>query len=108
MLQRAIEFANENPGIFGIVICALFLVAILILVLDNRDRKNAQQRIQQMEEQLETKEIIIDHKDAEIWSLKVELFKAREDGKREIHKRDIRIQQLESDKKQLSKWGNEK
>ena len=40
--------------------------------------------------------------------MKVDLFRAREDGKREIHKRDARIQQLELDKKQLSKWGGPK
>ena len=65
-------------------------------------------KIRQLEEAVETKETLIDHKDAEIQRLKVDLFRAREDGKREIHKRDVRIQQLELDKKQLSKWGTEK
>lgn len=108
MLQKFIEAANENPGVFGIVLCVLFLIAVLILVLDNRDRKRMNRKIRQLKEAVGTKEALIVYKDAEIQRLKVALFRAKEDGKREIHKRDARIQQLELDKKQLTKWGTEK
>ena len=84
------------------------LVAVLILTLDRRHEKRMKARIRQLEEAVETKEMLLVHKDAEIQRLKVDLFRAREDGKREIHKRDVRIQQLELDKKQLTKWGSEK
>ncbi len=108
MLQRFIDAANQNLWVFGLVLCALFLIAVLILALDNRDRKRMRKKIWQLKEAVETKEMLIVHKDAEIKQLKVDLFRAREDGKREIHKRDMRIQQLELDKKQLTKWGSEK
>lgn len=108
MLQRFIDAANQNLWVFGLVLCALFLIAVLILALDNRDRKRMRKKIRQLKKTVETKEILIVHKDAEIKQLKVDLFRAREDGKREIHKRDMRIQQLELDKKQLTKWGSEK
>ena len=115
MLQRFIDAANQNLWVFGLVQCGLFLIAVLILALDNRDRKNMRKKIrqleetvEQLEETVETKERLLVHKDAEIKQLKIDLFRAREDGKREIHKRDMRIQQLELDKKQLSKWGAEK
>lgn len=108
MLQRFIDAANQNLWVFGLVLCGLFLIAVLILALDNRDRKRMREKILQLKEAVETKETLIVHKDAEIKQLKVDLFRAREDGKREIHKRDMRIQQLELDKKQLTKWGSEK
>lgn len=108
MLQKFIETANENPAIIGLILCGIMLIAVLILTLDRRHEKRMKARIRQLEEAVETKETLIVHKDAEIQRLKVDLFRAREDGKREIHKRDVRIQQLELDKKQLSKWGAEK
>lgn len=108
MLKRFIDAANENPAIIGLILCGIMVVAVLILALDNRDRKRMRKKIRQLKEAVETKETLIVHKDAEIQRLKVDLFRAREDGKREIHKRDMRIQQLELDKKQLTKWGSEK
>ena len=108
MLQKFIESANENPAIIGLILCGIMLVAVLILTLDRRHEKRMKARIRQLKEAVETKETLIVHKDAEIQRLKVDLFRAREDGKREIHKRDMRIQQLELDKKQLTKWGSEK
>lgn len=108
MLQKFIEAANENPAIIGLILCGIMLTAVLILTLDRRHEKRMKERIRQLKEAVETKERLIVHKDAEIQRLKVDLFRAREDGKREIHKRDVRIQQLELDKKQLSKWGTEK
>lgn len=108
MLQRFIDAANANPAIIGLILCGIMLVAVLILTLDRRHEKRMKARIRQLKEAVETKEILIVHKDAEIRRLKVDLFRAREDGKREIHKRDVRIQQLELDKKQLSKWGTDK
>ncbi len=108
MLQKFIDAANQNLWVFGLVLCALFLIAVLILALDNRDRKRMRKKIRQLKEAVETKEQLIVHKDAEIKQLKVDLFRAREDGKREIHRRDVRIAQLEQDKKQLSKWGSGK
>ena len=108
MLQKFIEAANENPAIIGLILCGIMLTAVLILTLDRRNEKRMKARIRQLKEAIETKETLIVHKDAEIQRLKVDLFRAREDGKREIHKRDARIQQLELDKKQLSKWGGPK
>lgn len=115
MLQRAIDFANQNPAIIGIVMCGIGIAALVILAVGDKRRKVMRKRIWQLKKAIETKEILIVHKDKEIWDLKVELFKAREDRKiaerklqAEIEKRDARIAQLESDKKQLSKWGLEK
>lgn len=108
MLQKFIEAANKNPAIIGLILCGIMMTAVLILTLDRRHEKRMKERIRQLKEAVETKERLIVHKDAEIQRLKVDLFRAREDGKREIHKRDMRIQQLELDKKQLTKWGSEK
>ena len=108
MLQKFIDEANTNPAIIGLILCGIMLVAVLILTLDRRHEKRMKARIRQLKEAVETKETLIVHKDAEIQRLKVDLFRAREDGKREIRKRDMRIQQLELDKKQLTKWGSEK
>lgn len=115
MLQRFIDAANQNLWVFGLVLCALFLIAVLILSLDNRDRKRMRKKIRQLKAAVETKESLIVHKDKEIWDLKVDLFRAKEDGKIALHKAQAeidrltaRIAQLEHDKKQLSKWGSEK
>lgn len=115
MFQRFIDAANENPAICGLILCGIMLVAVLILVLDRSTEKKRKARIHQLKKSVETKEILIVHKDKEIWSLKVELFKAREDGKIAVSKKDAEIErltakiaQLELDKKQLSKWGTEK
>ena len=108
MLQKFIDAANANTAIIGLILCGIMLVAVLILTLDRRHEKRMKARIRQLEGAVETKEMLLVHKDAEIQRLKVDLFRAREDGKREIHKRDVRIQQLELDKKQLTKWGSEK
>lgn len=115
MLQKLIESANANSWVFGIVLCVLFLIAVLILALDDRDRKDMEKTIQKLEESNETKESLIVHKDAEIHRLKVDLFAARQDGKialkkkqAEIDRLTARIAQLETDKNQLTKWGSEK
>lgn len=115
MLQKFIEAANENPAIIGLILCGIMLTAVLILTLDRRHEKRMKARIRQLKEAVETKETLIVHKDAEIQRLKVDLFRAREDGKIALRKKQAevdrltaRVAQLEQDKKQLTKWGSEK
>lgn len=108
MLQKFIEAANNNPGVCCLILCGIMLVAVLILALDRRHEKRMKARIRQLEEAVETKERLIVHKDAEIKKLKTELFAARCDKKFADEKLNRRIAQLETDKKQLTKWGSEK
>lgn len=115
MFQRFIDAANANPAIIGLILCGIMLVAVLILTLDRRHVKRMKARIRQLNAAVETKEKLIVHKDAEIQRLKVDLFRAREDGKialkkkqAEVDRLNARIAQLEQDKKQLTKWGTEK
>ena len=115
MLKWLVDVSNANPAIPGLILCGITLITALILALDRCTEKKNKARIRQLKKSVETKEILIVHKDKEIWSLKVELFKAREDGKIAVSKKDAEIErltakiaQLELDKKQLSKWGTEK
>ena len=108
MLQKFIDEANANPAIIGLILCGIMLVAVLILTLDRRHEKRMKARIRQLKEAVETKERLIVHKDAEIKKLKTELFAARCDKKFADEKLNRRIAQLETDKKQLTKWGSEK
>lgn len=108
MLQRVIDAANANPAIIGLILCGIMLVSALILTLDRRTEKKRKARIRQLKEAVETKERLIVHKDAEIKKLKTELFAARCDKKFADEKLNRRIAQLETDKKQLTKWGAEK
>lgn len=108
MLQRFIDAANANPAIIGLILCGIMLIAVLILTLDRRHEKRMKERIRQLKEAVETKERLIVHKDAEIKKLKTELFAARCDKKFSDEKLNRRIAQLETDKKQLTKWGSEK
>ena len=108
MLQRAIEYANQNPAIIGIVMCGIGAGMLVILAVSDNRRKKLKRRIQQLEETVETKERLLVHKDAEIKKLKTELFAARCDKKFANEKLNRRIAQLETDKKQLTKWGMEK
>lgn len=108
MFQRFIDAANSNPGVCGLILCGIMVVAVVILVLDGRADKKRKARIRQLKEAVETKERLIVHKDAEIKKLKTELFAARCDKKFADEKLNRRISQLETDKKQLTKWGSEK
>lgn len=108
MLQKFIDAANANPAIIGLILCGIMLTAVLILTLDRRTEKRRKARIRQLNEAVETKERLIVHKDAEIKKLKTELFAARCDKKFADEKLNRRIAQLETDKKQLTKWGSEK
>lgn len=108
MFQRFIDAANANPGVCGLILCGIMVVAVLVLVLDGRSGKKRKARIRQLKEAVETKERLIVHKDAEIKKLKTELFAARCDKKFADEKLNRRIAQLETDKKQLTKWGSEK
>lgn len=108
MFQRFIDAANANPGVCGLILCGFMMVAVLILVLDGRADKKRKARIRQLKEAVETKERLIVHKDAEIKNLKTELFAVRCDKKFADEKLNKRIRQLETDKKQLTKWGSEK
>lgn len=112
MFQRFVDAANANPGICGIILCGIILIAVLILTLDRRREKRMKARIRQLKKAVETKEVLIVHKDAEIQRLNVDLFMAREDGKIALRKKQAevdrltaRVAQLEQDKKQLTKWG---
>lgn len=115
MFQRFVDVANANPGVCGLVLCGIMMVAVLILALDRRAYKALEARIRQLKEAVDTKETLIVHKDAEIQRLNVDLFRAREDGKIALRKKQAevdrltaRVAQLEQDKKQLAKWGTEK
>lgn len=108
MLQRAIEYANQNPAIIGIVMCGIGAGMLVILAVSDNRRKKLKRRIRQLEETVETKKRLLVHKDAEIKKLKTELFAARCDKKFANEKLNRRIAQLETDKKQLTKWGAEK
>lgn len=115
MLQRFIDAANDNSAIIGLALCGLMLAAVLILVTDRIFDKKRNARIRHLKAAVETKETLIVHKDKEIWGLKVDLFRAKEDGKialrkaqAEIDRLSAKVAQLEQDKKQLSKWGAEK
>lgn len=115
MLQKFIDAANANPAITVLILCGTMLIAVLILTLDRRHEKRMKARIRQLKEAVETKETLIVRKDAEIQRLKVDLFRAREDGKIALRKKQAevdrltaRVAQLEQDKKQLTKWGSEK
>ena len=112
MFQRFIDAANANPAIIGLILCGIMLVAVLILTLDRRKEKKLKARIRQLKKAVETKEVLIVHKDAEIKRLEINLFMAKEDGKialrkkqEEVDRLTARAAQLEQDKKQLSKWG---
>ena len=108
MMQRFIDAANANPAIIGLILCGIMLVSVLILTLDRRTEKKRKARIRQLKEAVDTKELLIVHKDAELKKLKTELFAARCDKKFAEEKLNKRIRQLETDKKQLTKWGSEK
>lgn len=112
MFQRFIDTANANPGVCGLILCGIILIAVLILTLDRRREKRMKARIRQLKKAVETKEVLIVHKDAEIQQLNVDLFMAKEDGKIALRKKQAevdrltaRVAQLEQDKKQLTKWG---
>ena len=108
MLKRVIDFANANPAVMVGAMCLIGIVIVVILVCTDKTRKILKMRIRQFEEAVETKERLIVHKDAEIKKLKTELFAARCDKKFADEKLNRRIAQLETDKKQLTKWGSEK
>lgn len=115
MLQKAIDAANANPGVCALILCGIALIAVFILAFDRRAERNFKARIRQLEESNETKEALIVHKDAEIKRLKVDLFVAKQDSKIALEKKDAEIihlkaknAQLEQDKKQLAKWGENK
>ncbi len=108
MLKRVIDFANANPAVMVGAMCLIGIVIVVILVCTDKTRKILKMRIRQLKEAVETKERLIVHKDAEIKKLKTELFAARCDKKFANEKLNRRIAQLETDKKQLTKWGSEK
>lgn len=115
MLQRFIDTANANPAACVLILCGIMVVAALILTLDRRHEKRMKARIRQLKKAVETKEVLIVHKDAEIKRLEIDLFMANEDGKIALRKKQAevdrltaRVAQLEQDKKQLAKWGTEK
>ncbi len=108
MLQRAIDFANAHPAIIVGAMCLVGAAFLIVYAIDGKNRRKMRNRIRQLEKTVETKERLIVHKDAEIKKLKTELFAARCDKKFADEKLNKRIAQLETDKKQLTKWGSEK
>lgn len=108
MLQKFIDAANANPGVCGLIMCAIGAGFLAVYAFDRKSRQRMKRRIKQLRAALNSKEQRIAELEAEVWRLKVDRFAADQDGKREIKKRDVRIQQLETDKKQMLKWGVEK
>ena len=108
MFKQFVEWANANAGICGLILCAIGAGFLVVYVIDRKSRKSAKRKMKQLKMALETKQKRIFELEEEVWALKVDLFAARQDGKIEVKKRDSRIQQLEQDKKQLTKWGTEK
>lgn len=108
MMQRAIDFVNTNPAIMAGVMCLIGAAFMVVYAIEGKNRRKMRARIRQLKDAVETKERLIVHKDAEIKKLKTELFAARCDKKFADEKLNKRIRQLETDKKQLTKWGSEK
>lgn len=108
MLQRAIDFVNTNPAIMAGAMCLIGAAFVVVYAIEGKNRRKMRARIRQLKDAVETKERLIVHKDAEIKKLKTELFAARCDKKFADEKLNKRIRQLETDKKQLTKWGSEK
>jgi hypothetical protein len=108
MLQSVIDFVNANPAIMVGAMCLVGAAFVVVYAIEGKNRRKMLDRIRQLKEAVETKERLIVHKDAEIKKLKTELFAARCDKKFADEKLNKRIHQLETDKKQLTKWGSEK
>lgn len=108
MLQRAIEYANQNPAIIGIVMCGIGAGLLVILAVSDNRRKKLKRRIRQLKEAVETKERLIVHQQKRIKDLKTELFALGMDKKISEEKLEKRIEKLETEKKQFLKWGSEK
>ena len=108
MLQRVIDAVNANPGVCGLIMCAIGAGFLAVYALDRKNHKRARRKIKHLHAALNSKEQRIEELEAEVWRLKVDRFAADQDAKREIKKREARIQQLETDKKQMMKWGAEK
>lgn len=108
MLQRAIDFVNTNPEIMAGAMCLIGAAFVVVYAIEGKNRRKMRARIRQLKKAVETKECLIVHKDSEIKKLKTELFAARCDKKFSDEKLNKRIHQLETDKKQLTKWGSEK
>jgi glycerol-3-phosphate cytidylyltransferase-like family protein len=108
MLQRAIDYANQNPAIIGIVMCGIGAGLLVVLAVSDKRRKKLKRRIRQLKEAIETKERLIAHQQKRIKDLKTEIFALGMDKKISEEKLEKRIQQLEMDKKQLLKWEAEK
>lgn len=108
MMQSVFNYLNENPAILVGAMCLIGVAFVIVFAIDGKNRRKMRERIRQLKESVETKERLIVHKDAEIKKLKTELFAARCDKKFADEKLNRRIAQLETDKKQLTKWGSEK
>ncbi len=108
MLQRAFDYLNANPAVMVGFMGLISIVFVIVYAIDGRSRRKMKRKIRQLKEAVDTKELLIVHKDAELKKLKTELFAARCDKKFAEEKLNKRIRQLETDKKQLTKWGSEK
>ena len=108
MLQRAFDYLNANPAVMVGFMGLISIVFVIVYAIDGRSRRKMKRKIRQLKEAVDTKELLIVHKDAELKKLKTELFAARCDKKFSDEKLNRRIAQLETDKKQLTKWGAEK
>ena len=108
MLQRAFDYLNANPAVMVGFMGLISIVFVIVYAIDGRSRRKMKRKIRQLKEAVDTKELLIVHKDAELKKLKTELFAARCDKKFSDEKLNRRIAQLETDKKQLTKWGSEK
>lgn len=108
MYWEFIEAANDNIWIFGIILCVLFGISVLILAIDTHRRKKKIRDDKHMQRlYLETEEELRKAR-AEIKALKTELFAARCDAKFAQEQMTKKIGKLETEKKQILKWGSEK
>jgi hypothetical protein len=108
MYRTFIEVANENIWIFGIILCVLCGISVILLSIDTHRRKKKirdDKRMQRL--YLETDEELRKAR-AEIKALKTELFAARCDAKFAQEQMTKKIGKLETEKKQILKWGSEK
>ena len=108
MLQRMIDFVNENPAIMAGAMCLIGVAFVIVFAIDGKNRRKMRRKIRQLKEAVETKERVIVHQQKRIKDLKTEIFAIGMDKKISEEKLTKRIEKLETEKKQFLKWGAEK
>lgn len=119
MFQRMIDYSNANPAIVAGILCALVIASLVFVLISNRCIKSMKRDIshlvRRVKRLVKMKKRAIAEKDAEIESLKEDLFFERLERKAAEHRlmleikvRDMKIANLKKDKDQLAKWGQKK